>query len=152
MVPPSAPIAAAGGPPPPPGSASQAGGPPPPPGAPPPPPTAPHPAATAGSFPSPSAPYQATATYYGIDDLAQTGAAMACGAPFDPLNVHSAATNDWPCGTKLHVSAANGKSVDVVVADHGAYPQHWIDLTYSAFGMLADHSVGEMTVTVQLSQ
>ena len=77
---------------------------------------------------------------------------MFCGAPFDPTNIHSAATNDWPCGTKLHVTNASGKSVDVVVADHGAYPQHWIDLTYAGFALLADHSTGEISVTVQLAQ
>jgi len=139
--------APAGGPPPPPGqpaalNSGPSGGPPPPP---------PTPGGGPGSG-SPTSAYQATATYYGVDDSAQPGQAMACGAAFDPSNAHAAATNDWPCGTKLHISYGAGKSVDVVVADHGAYPSHWIDLSYAGFAQLADHSLGEITVTVQLAQ
>ena len=77
---------------------------------------------------------------------------MACGAPFNPMDAGAAATNDWPCGTRLHVTGPDGRSIDVTVTDHGQYPSHWIDLTYAAFGKLADHKIGTMQVTVDLAQ
>lgn len=94
-------------------------------------------------------PYQATATYYGVDDGAVAGQIMACGAPFNPYDAGAAATNDWPCGTHLHVTGPDGRSITVTVTDHGAYPAHWIDLTYAAFGLLANHAIGTMQVTIQ---
>jgi hypothetical protein len=102
-----------------------------------------------GNTASAAGSYGATASYYGIDDGATPGRMMACGAPFDPYNTHAAATNDWACGTRLRVTSADGRSADVVVTDHGQYPQHWIDLTYAAFGLIADHKAGVIQVTVQ---
>lgn len=92
--------------------------------------------------------YSATATYYGVDDSIPAGQLMACGAPFDPMNAQATATNDWPCGTRLRVTAQDGTSIVVTVTDHGEYPAHWLDLTYAAFGQLADHATGRLTVTV----
>lgn len=125
------------------------------PGTPPPPPSVGNAAsASPGSLlipPASDSAYQATASYYGVDDGAAPGKMMACGAPFDPNSTHSAATNDWPCGTKLKVTAADGRNLDVVVADHGQYPSRWIDLTYAAFGLIADHRSGVVQVTVQVA-
>jgi hypothetical protein len=105
--------------------------------------------ATASTAASTPGSYAATASYYGIDDGATPGRMMACGSPFDPYNSHAAATNDWACGTRLRVTSADGRSTDVVVTDHGQYPQHWIDLTYAAFGTIADHKSGVIQVSVQ---
>lgn len=96
--------------------------------------------------------YSATATYYGIDDATKPGQMMACGAPFNPMDDSSAATNDWPCGTHLRITGPDGRSILVTVADHGQYPAHWLDLTYAGFGKLADHSVGNIKVTVTVLQ
>jgi len=92
--------------------------------------------------------YSATASYYGIDDGAVAGEPMACGSPVDPTNAAATATNDWPCGTRLRVTGPAGNSIVVTVTDHGEYPSHWLDLTYAAFGRLADHKLGTIHVSV----
>jgi uncharacterized protein YraI len=94
--------------------------------------------------------YQETVSYYGIDDRTVIGAMMACGQPFDPYNQHGGATNDFPCGTHLLVTAPDGRQVDVVVMDHGGYTQHWMDLTYAAFGLIADHKQGAIQATLKV--
>lgn len=96
--------------------------------------------------------YAATATYYGVDDTNKLGQMMACGAPFNPMDDSAAATNDWPCGTHLHVTGPDGRSIVVAVVDHGQYPAHWLDLTYAGFGKLADHAAGNIKVTVAVLQ
>ena len=111
------------------------------------PPAAPPAPAEAAAAPSATT-YSATASYYGIDDGAVAGQIMACGAPFDPMNAQAAATNDWPCGTQLRVTGPGGNSIVVTVTDRGQYPSHWLDLTYAAFGKLADHTLGTIHVSV----
>ncbi len=90
------------------------------------------------------------ASYYGVDDTTVPGTMTACGVPFDPFNIHDASTNDFSCGTKLLVSAPGGKQIEVVVTDHGSYVPHWVDLTYAAFDLIADHRQGVVQVTVQV--
>jgi rare lipoprotein A (peptidoglycan hydrolase) len=94
--------------------------------------------------------YVETASYYGVDDGNVPGTMMACGAPFDPFNPHAASTNDFSCGTKLLVSGPDGRQVEVSVTDHGAYRTHWIDLTYAAFALIADHKQGVVQVSVKV--
>jgi len=94
--------------------------------------------------------YQETVSYYGIDDVTVSGSMMACGAPFDPFNQHGAATNDFGCGTKLLVTAPDGRQVEVVVMDHGGYTAHWMDLTYAAFGLIADRRQGAIQATLKV--
>jgi hypothetical protein len=98
----------------------------------------------------PGATYSETVSYYGIDDKTVTGSMMACGAPFDPYNTHGAATNDFGCGTHLLVTSPDGRQVDVVVMDHGGYTHHWMDLTYAAFGQIADHKQGAIQATLKV--
>jgi hypothetical protein len=94
--------------------------------------------------------YSETVSYYGIDDATITGSPMACGSPFDPYNQHGAATNDFNCGTWLLVSAPDGRQVEVQVMDHGGYTHHWMDLTYAAFGVIADRRQGAIQATVRV--
>jgi hypothetical protein len=94
--------------------------------------------------------YSETVSYYGIDDATVTGAMMACGLPFDPYNQHGAATNDFNCGTWLLVTSPDGRQIEVQVMDHGGYTQHWMDLTYSAFGVIADRRMGSIQATVKV--
>jgi Bacterial SH3 domain len=98
----------------------------------------------------PGATYQETVSYYGIDDVTVAGSMMGCGQPFDPYFTHGAATNDFPCGTRLLVIGPDGRQVDVTVMDHGGYTAHWMDLTYATFGMIADHKQGAIQATLKM--
>jgi uncharacterized protein YraI len=99
---------------------------------------------------SSGATYSETVSYYGIDDATVTGATMSCGQPFDPYFQHGAATNDFNCGTWLLITSPDGKQVEAQVMDHGGYTTHWIDLTYSTFGVIADRRSGSIQATVKV--
>jgi rare lipoprotein A (RlpA)-like double-psi beta-barrel protein/SH3 domain-containing protein len=93
---------------------------------------------------------QMTVSYYGIDDGTVPGTMMACGAPFNPFDAHAASSNDFSCGTRLLVTAPDGRSVDVVVTDHGHYVSQWMDLSYAAFAQIADHKQGVIKASVKV--
>jgi hypothetical protein len=111
----------------------------------------------------PIAPYAATwpalATGYTISGVATwygpgfAGKAMANGATYDPKDPTTTASNAYPLGSKLKVTAtATGKSIDVVVRDTGgfAYPDV-ADLSPAAFTSLGRSlSTGVIAVVVVL--
>jgi rare lipoprotein A (peptidoglycan hydrolase) len=72
----------------------------------------------------------------------------------DGTQVHreypTAAYNSVPRGTKLLVTnPINNKKCIVEVTDRNGMGRHHIDLSYSAFGYLADHSNGKIKVYVK---
>jgi hypothetical protein len=61
-----------------------------------------------------------------------------------------AAHNSLPKGTKVHVvNSSNGKSVDVVINDHGIQGSAIIDLTKEAFERLAPLGAGRIQVRIE---
>ena len=58
-----------------------------------------------------------------------------------------------PCGTMLRVkNPANGKTVDVRVNDKGpnGKPGYILDLTYGAFGEIADYDLGKIECSYEV--
>jgi LysM repeat protein len=87
---------------------------------------------------------EGTATWYGQP---YHGRRMANGQVYDMYDPTTTACNIYPMGTWLRVTnPANGKSVVVQVRDRGAF-RHALDLSYAAFGQIADPK--QMKITVQ---
>ncbi len=64
------------------------------------------------------------------------GSRMYCGGVYRATDTSIAATNSWPCGTMLRV-CRGAACVVVVVRDKGGMGPNWIDLSSSAFALLA---------------
>ena len=86
------------------------------------------------------------ATWYGGPDGYGPEDIMADGSYFDPNNPTIVAANRWPLGTRLRVCYQE-RCIEVEVRDRGAFT-HAIDLSYAAFGQLADPDTGVITVTI----
>lgn len=88
------------------------------------------------------------ATWYGGDFQGQT---MYDGEPYDMYDPHIAAANLYPIGTILRVTRlTTGQSILVRVTDRGAFRYPDItDLSYAAFGQLADPAIGMIGVRVE---
>ncbi|MGD0766132.1 MAG: septal ring lytic transglycosylase RlpA family protein [Dehalococcoidia bacterium] len=87
------------------------------------------------------------ATWYGGGDGFGLGDAMADGSPFNPNDPTIAASNYWPLGTWLTV--CHGElCIRVCVRDRGGFG-HAVDLSMSAFALLAPLSSGVIDVTVE---
>ena len=108
--------------------------------------------ATAPADPGPAAatPDASTgkAAYYGKKFQ---GRKTASGEPFD-MNKLTAASNDYPFGTKLKVTnVANGKSVEVRVNDRLSGGGRVIDLSYAAAQQIGMVKAGVAEVKVEVS-
>lgn len=91
------------------------------------------------------------ATYYGIDDRYRGGEIMANGEPFDPYAYTVATSNEFDLGTILRVCYGD-HCVLVKVTDRcGECGVRHVDLSWAAFGALADHGQGVISVTVGLA-
>lgn len=91
------------------------------------------------------------ATWYGGVYHGQT---MANGQIYDMNDPTTVASNMYPFGSKLKVSnTKTGKSASVIVRDTGdfQYPIA-VDLSYAAFGKLANPVEGVMNVTVEVQR
>ncbi|MCL5959324.1 MAG: septal ring lytic transglycosylase RlpA family protein [Chloroflexi bacterium] len=88
------------------------------------------------------------ATWYGSDFH---GSEMRNGETYDMYDPTITAANVYPLGTWLRVtSVSTGDSVDVRVTDTGAFRHPIIvDLSWAAFGKLADRDEGTIQVTVE---
>lgn len=88
------------------------------------------------------------ATWYGASFQ---GSLMRNGEPFDMYDPSIAASTTYPLETRLRVtSVATGRSVVVRVTDTGAF--HYpiiVDLSWAAFGKIADPSAGTIEVVVE---
>jgi len=86
------------------------------------------------------------ASFYGAE---RQGKPMANGAPFN-RNALTAASWDYPLGTRVRVSAGN-RSVVVVISDRG--PAHYlhriIDLSEASFRRIAPTALGKVRVCVE---
>ncbi|CAL8093106.1 unnamed protein product [Orchesella dallaii] len=82
-------------------------------------------------------------SWYGADGQIPPGHPTACGEGFDRYAL-KVAHKTLPCGTRLRVrNTQNGQTVDVVVNDRGPFVAGRIlDLTYQAFGHIADRNLG----------
>lgn len=90
-----------------------------------------------------------TATYYG--DRYKTQRRTANGDVFNMYAMTCAAPKKYPFGTTLKVTnLANNKSVVVKVTDRGAFGNRTIDLTYGAFGKIANHRTGRVKIKVEV--
>ena len=90
-----------------------------------------------------------TATYYG--DKYKTVRHTANGQVFNMHAMTCAAPKHYKFGTKLRVTnVANGKSVVVTVTDRGGFGNRCVDLTYGAFGKIANHRSGRIKVNVEV--
>lgn len=90
-----------------------------------------------------------TATYYG--NTYKTVRHTANGDVFDKNAMTCAAPKHYKFGTMLEVTNVNnGKSVTVKVTDRGGFGNNVIDLTYGAFGKIANHSSGRIKVNVKV--
>ena len=90
-----------------------------------------------------------TATYYG--NRYKTVRHTANGDIFNMHAMTCAAPKKYKFGTMLKVTNVhNGKSVTVKVTDRGGFGNNVIDLTYGAFGRIADHSSGRIKVNVEV--
>ena len=81
--------------------------------------------------------------YYG--EPGSTGELTATGERFDPMGLTTSALDHLPFNTILQVTnQRTGRSIQVRVNDRfGAPPgEDTLDLTYGAFGLLADHNDG----------
>jgi rare lipoprotein A len=88
------------------------------------------------------------AAYYGKKFQ---GRKTASGEPFD-MNKLTAASNDYPFGTKLKVTnVANGKSVEVRVNDRLSGGGRTIDLSYAAAQQIGMVKAGLAEVKVDVS-
>ena len=88
-----------------------------------------------------------TIRWYGHDF---DGGVLACGGVYSANDPGIAATNGWPCGTRLNVCAA-GKCVAVTVRDRGHMGPGAIDLSEAAFQRLAPIAVGKLNGTLQVT-
>ena len=85
-------------------------------------------------------------TYYG--NTYKTPRKTASGERFD-MNALTCASMAHPFGTKLKVvNPKNGKSAVVRVTDRGRFGKKQLDLTYGAFGKIANHRDGRVKVHV----
>jgi rare lipoprotein A len=77
---------------------------------------------------------------------------MANGEPYDMGNPGTAASNQFPLGTRLKVTrVVTGRSIVVRVTDRGVFePPLLVDLSYAAFASLADPDDGRIRVIVEL--
>ena len=90
-----------------------------------------------------------TATYYG--NTYKTVRHTANGDVFNKNAMTCAAPKHYKFGTMLEVTNVNnGKSVTVKVTDRGGFGNNVIDLTYGAFGKIANHSSGRIKVNVKV--
>ena len=90
-----------------------------------------------------------TATYYG--DRYKTVRHTANGDRFNMHAMTCAAPPRYKFGTMLKVTnLANNKSVIVKVTDRGYLGNHTIDLTYGAFGKIANHRDGRVKIKVDV--
>jgi len=88
------------------------------------------------------------AAYYGKKFQ---GRRTASGEPFD-MNKLTAASNDYPFGTKLKVTnVANGKSVEVRVNDRLSGGDRIVDLSYAAAQQIGMVKAGLAEVKVEVS-
>jgi len=84
-------------------------------------------------------------SWYGAEGEIPPGWPTACGAPFDRYAMAAASWPELPCGTRIRVTDLDtGKNVEVTVDDRfgGAPKERIVDLTYGAFGHLANHDQG----------
>lgn len=90
-----------------------------------------------------------TATYYG--NTYKTVRRTANGDVFNMNAMTCAAPKSYKFGTKLKITnLSNGKTVIVTVTDRGGFGNRTIDLTYGAFGKIANHRSGRIKITVQV--
>lgn len=87
-------------------------------------------------------------TWYGSSFQGQE---MSDGRPYDMWNPHTAASNAYPLGTRIRVTRlTTGKSIIVEVTDHGAFSYPNVaDLSYAAFSLLANPSIGVIRVRIE---
>ena len=89
-----------------------------------------------------------TATYYGNNYKGMRHTAN--GDVFNMNAMTCAAPKHYKFGTLLKVTnVSNGKSVIVKVTDRGGFGNRVIDLTYGAFGKIANHKSGRIKVHVE---
>ena len=93
-------------------------------------------------------PTEGVATWYGHDFH---GLVMSDGARFDMHDPSTTASNTYPLGTLLRVTnTQTGDFVIVRVTDRGAFRYPIVvDLSYAAFGRLANHGRGVIPVRVE---
>ena len=84
------------------------------------------------------------ASYYG---RYFQGRRTSSGRRYNPWKL-TAASPSLPLGSKVRVTASNGRSVDVVVTDRMAAPRRVIDLSYQAAQMLGMLRQGVTYVTL----
>lgn len=88
-----------------------------------------------------------TATYYG--DRYKTRRHTANGDWFHKDSL-TCASMTHKFGTRLRVTnPKNGKSVVVRVNDRGQFAHNNIDLSWGAFGLIAEHKLGRVSVIVE---
>lgn len=88
-----------------------------------------------------------TATYYG--DKYKTRRHTANGDWFHKDSL-TCASMTHKFGTRLKVTnPQNGKSVVVKVNDRGQFAHNNIDLSWGAFGLIAEHKLGRIKVIVE---
>jgi len=69
---------------------------------------------------------------------------------YDLIGGMTAASNELPYGTKVLVrNLANGKSVEVTIADHGIQGDAIIDLSEEAFSQIASLGAGRISVALE---
>ena len=92
------------------------------------------------------------ATYYG--NTYKGRRYTANGDVFNMNAMTCAAHKMFPFGTRLRVTnTQNGKSVIVKVTDRGGFATrhpHRLDLTYGAFGKIAAHRLGVISIKVEV--
>lgn len=89
------------------------------------------------------------ATWYGAEGEIPPGSFTASGEIFD-RNAMTAASNTIPFGTKVKVTY-QGKSVVVKVNDRGGFQAPVVlDLTWAAFGQIANHDLGKIDVDYEI--
>ena len=92
---------------------------------------------------------QWTATYYG--DKYKTLRRTASGERFNKESMTCAAPKSYAFGTLLRITnLANNKSVIVKITDRGEFGNRNIDLTYGAFGKIANHKLGRIKIKVEI--
>lgn len=75
--------------------------------------------------------------------------AVACGGRFNP-HAMTAAHRTYPCGTRVLVTASNGRSVVVTINDRGPFVKgRIIDLSLAAARQIGMTKSGLTTVTVE---
>lgn len=75
--------------------------------------------------------------------------AVACGGRFNP-NAMTAAHRTFPCGSRVRVTASNGRSVVVTINDRGPFVKgRIIDLSLAAAKQIGMTKSGLTTVTVE---